>query len=54
MSCPYTKKYLNGHRVIFLHLYEEKDKWIYHFISYLEKILNYRYQKFNEVLGEEN
>ena len=43
----YRRKILdkNGYQVIFLHLYEEKDKWMFHFKKYLERIIDYRYQK---------
>ena len=44
----------NGYNVIFLHLYKEKDKWIYHLNVYLEKIMDYRAQKLNEVIAKEN
>ena len=41
-------------RVIFLHLYKEKNKWMYHLTNYLEKIMDWRYQKLNEILKKEN
>jgi hypothetical protein len=44
----------NDYNVIFLHLYKEKDKWIYHLNVYLEKIMDYRDQKLNEVITREN
>ena len=44
----------NGYRVIFLHLYKETHKWIYHLNVYLEKIMDYRTQKLNEVIAREN
>jgi hypothetical protein len=40
----------NGYRVIFLHLYKDKNKWMYHLMKYLEKILDYRYHKLNKIL----
>lgn len=45
---------INGYRVIFLHLYKEKDKWMYHLMSYLRLFTNYRNHKLNEILGNEN
>ena len=52
----YRKKILdkNGYRVIFLHLYKEKDKWIYHLKKYIERITDYRLQILNEILRKEN
>jgi hypothetical protein len=52
----YRRKILdkNGIRVIFLHLFKDKDKWKYHFLKYMEKIMDYRYRKFSEVLRNEN
>ena len=52
----YRKKIFisNGYQVIFLHVFKEQDEWIYHLIGYLGEILNYRYKKFNEVLGRDN
>ena len=44
----------NGYRVIFLHLYEETDKWKKHFMGYLEKIMDYRHRKLNEIFEKEN
>ncbi|MFH1102001.1 MAG: hypothetical protein V1726_08225 [Methanobacteriota archaeon] len=43
----YRRKILdkNGYQVIFLHLYKETSKWRVYLISYLEKIMNYRYSK---------
>ncbi len=40
----------NGYDVIFLHLYKEKYKWIYHLLSYLDRIIRCRYRKLNEIL----
>lgn len=40
----------NGCRVIFLHLYKDKHKWMYHLISYLGKITDYRCEKLNEII----
>ena len=50
-SYEYRRKIFdkNGYRVIFLHLYEESDRWKNHLINYLEKIIDYRCRKFNEV-----
>jgi len=44
----------NGYRVIFLHLYKDSKRWKNHFINYLERIMGYRFQKLNEILGREN
>ena len=44
----------NGYRVIFLHLYKEKDKWMYHLKKYLEKVMDFRCRKLNEILRKEN
>ena len=44
----------NGYIVIFLHLYKEPDKWKNHLMSYLEKIMDYRYRKFNKMIRKEN
>ena len=44
----------NGYRVIFLHLYKEKTKWMYHLMSYLEKIMYSRNYTFNKILKKEN
>jgi len=44
----------NGCNVIFLHLYKEKDKWMSHLDTYLEKIMDYRFQKLNKVMKREN
>ena len=44
----------NGHRVIFLHLYKETNKWRYHFIKYLQLFTNNRYLKLNKILVNEN
>ena len=41
----------NGYRVIFLHLYKERDQWMFHLKRYLEKIMDYRYYKLSEILG---
>jgi len=41
----------NGYRVIFLHLYKERDQWMLHLKRYLEKIMDYRYYKLSEILG---
>ncbi len=40
----------NGYDVIFLHLYKEKDKWIYHLINYLKRVIRYRHRELNEIL----
>ena len=52
----YRKKILdgNGHMVIFLHLYKDSKRWKYHLLSYLEKIMDYKYQKLNQILSKEN
>ena len=44
----------NGYRVIFLHLYKEKDKWMYHLTSYLQIFTKYRNRKLNEAIKKEN
>ena len=44
----------NGHKVIFLHLYKEKNKWKNHLNRYLEKFTNYRYKKLYQILNKEN
>ena len=44
----------NGHRVIFLHLFKDKEKWIYHLISYLKLFTNHRFHILNEILREGN
>jgi hypothetical protein len=51
----YRRKILdkNGFRVIFLHLYKEKNKWLYHFRRHLENVMAYRNKKYNEVLSNE-
>ena len=41
----------NGYKVIFLHLYKESNKWMRHFIFYLEIFANYRRDKLNEIFG---
>jgi len=40
----------NGHRVIFLHLYKESEKWKNHFISFLEMFTTISKYKLNEIL----
>ena len=40
----------NGYIVIFLHLFKEKDKWIHHFMKYLERITECRTHKLSEIL----
>ena len=52
----YRKKILdeNGHRVIFLHLYKDVDKWKNHLFRYLEFFTNYRTRKLNQILINEN
>jgi len=40
----------NGFKVIFLHLYKESSKWKNHLMVYLERIIDYRNQKLNEIL----
>ena len=44
----------NGVRVIFLHIYKDKSKWKYHLMTYLERIIDYRHKKLNEILRKEN
>lgn len=44
----------NGHRVIFLHLYKEKNRWKNHLIYYLELITNNRCDKLYEMIIKEN
>jgi len=50
----YRKKilYENGYQVIFLHLYKDKPKWIFHLLNYLEKISDYRFNNVLEVLNK--
>lgn len=52
----YRKKIFdrNGIRVIFLHLYKDKRKWKYHFMCYLERFIEDRCHKLNEVFKKEN
>jgi len=47
----YRKKIFdrNGYKIIFLHLYKEPNKWKYHLIKYLEKIVNYRGLKISSI-----
>ena len=40
----------NGYKVIFLHLYKERKKWMFHLMNYLDIIMNYRYGKINKIL----
>jgi len=40
----------NGHKVVFLHLYKETNKWKNHLMGYLEAITNYRSKKLNEII----
>ena len=42
----------NGVQVIFLHLYKEKDKWIYHLLNYLRYFLNSRNYELHKILNE--
>ncbi len=44
----------NGYRVIFLHLYKDKTKWIFHLLNYIEKITDYRFYRANKILKKEN
>ena len=44
----------NGYRVIFLHLYKDKPKWIFHLLNYIEKIMEFRNYKLCEILKKEN
>jgi len=43
----------NGYKVIFLHLYKESNKWKNHLVIYLEKFIDYRNHKLNEILRKE-
>lgn len=43
----------NGHRVIFLHLYKDTNKWRYHLMNHLGKTTKYRFYKFHEVFKNE-
>ena len=43
----------NGYKVIFLHLYKETEKWKNHFLNYLKRIINYRFQKLDEIFEKE-
>jgi len=40
----------NGHRVIFLHVYKESEKWKFHLVKYLQLFTHYRNHKLNEIL----
>ena len=44
----------NGHKVIFLHLFEEKDKWKKHLFAYLELFTDYRRIKLLNILREKS
>jgi hypothetical protein len=44
----------NGYKVIFLHLYEEKIKWMRHLIIFLKLFTSYRNHKLYEILGKIN
>ncbi len=44
----------NGYRVIFLHLYKEKNRWLFHFISYLESFTQKRNYKLKTILQKDN
>ena len=44
----------NGYRVIFLHLYKEEYKWKSHFMNYLEKTIEFRYDKLNRIVKSYN
>jgi hypothetical protein len=37
----------NGHKVIFLHLYKEKEKWTYHLLKYLKLFTDYSFIDLN-------
>lgn len=41
----------NGHRVIFLHLYKEADRWKNHLKSHIKLILNNRHNKYYEIIN---
>ncbi len=47
----YRRKILdrNGIMVIFLHLYKDEKRWRYHLMSYLERMIEYKYEKFAEM-----
>ena len=51
----YRKKIFenNGFKVIFLHLYKHPRKWKNHLMVYLERIIDYRNHKLNEILRKE-
>lgn len=40
----------NGYRVIFLHLYKDAEKWIYHLLNYLRLFTHYRNHKLNKLI----
>ena len=44
----------NCYRVIFLHFYKETNKWKHHLISYFQLFTNYRSNKSNEILKNNN
>lgn len=44
----------NGHRVIFLHLYKDQNRWKNHFINCLRLFTIRRSQKLKEILRKEN
>ena len=39
----------NGHKVIFLHLYKCKKKWLFHFINNLQNLIHSRYYLMNNI-----
>jgi hypothetical protein len=41
----------NGYKVIFLHLYKNKDQWKNHLMRYLRLFTHCSYRKLNELLG---
>lgn len=53
MSCPntYRRKIFdrNGYKVIFLHLYKEKEFWLNHFLNYLRLFTEYKSFRLNEI-----
>jgi len=40
----------NGYKVIFLHLYKEKDRWKRHLFIYLRLFTHHRIEKLNEII----
>lgn len=42
----------NGYKVIFLHLYKQKNSWISHFNEYLKSFIDYKTQKLNKIFDK--